>query len=70
MRFRVIDRNTGVEADMQQVALTEKWASGLAWCDMECFALSQFGGAPLLMDECGNVAYCPDGRFMIEMLPE
>lgn len=60
--FTVIDKLTGQAADMEQIALKEKWADGLIYCDMEGFALEQ-DGTLLLLDECGNFAYCPPDRF-------
>lgn len=65
--FRVIDLTTGKEPDMEQIALTEKWAmdANLIYCDMEGFVLEE-DGTLLLLDECGKFAYCPPGRFRIE----
>jgi hypothetical protein len=65
MKFRVIDGQTGKDADMEQIALKEPWAGGLVYCDMEGFALQQ-DGTLVLMDECGNFAYCPPDRFTLE----
>ena len=65
--FRVIDNKTGEEADTYKIALKEDWAKGLMYCDMEGFAISEDGHL-LLLDECGNVAYCPNDRFII--IPE
>lgn len=69
MKFRVIDLNTKTEADPAKIALTEEWAKGLVYCDMEGFAMTQFGEL-LLVDVCGNCAYCPEGRFKVKPLPE
>jgi hypothetical protein len=65
--FRVIDNNTGEEADIEEIAFTEDWANGLIYCDMEGFAILE-NGSLVLLDECGNCAYCPSGRFAI--IPE
>lgn len=64
MTFRVIDKKTGKEADTYKIALKEDWAKHLIYCDMEGFAIEE-DGSLVLMDECGNVAYCPDDRFEI-----
>jgi len=67
MKFEVIDKTTGQFADIEQIALTEAWADKLIYCDMEGFALEQ-DGTLLLLDECGNFAYCPEDRFELRML--
>ena len=64
MRFTVIDKKTGNEADTYKIALKEDWAKSLIYCDIEGFAITE-DGTLVLMDECGNVAYCPDDRFEI-----
>ena len=64
MTFKVIDKKTGKEADTYKIALKEDWAKHLIYCDMEGFAIEE-DGTLVLMDECGNVAYCPDDRFEI-----
>ena len=60
--FTVIDKNTGKEADAYMIARRCKWARHLVYCDIEGFAIEE-DGTLILLDECGNVAYCPDGRF-------
>lgn len=62
MLFWVVDKKTGREADPGDIALHEDWAKGLIYCDMEGFALLQ-DGQLILVDECGNFEYCPEGRF-------
>src|SRR3990170_8393745 len=69
MRFRVIDTKTGKEPDMADIALHEDWAKSLMYCDMEGFAV-QDDGTLILCDECGQFAYCPQGRFKVEMLKD
>jgi hypothetical protein len=64
MEFLVIDNNTGEEADEQQIALKEQWADGLMYPDMDGFAIMQ-DGSLILMDECGQFRYCPEGRFTV-----
>lgn len=63
--FRVIDNRTGREADPYSIALHEDWAKHLVYCDMEGFAVME-DGSLILMDECGNLEYCPIGRFTVE----
>ena len=62
--YDVIDTKTGKYADLQKIALKEEWAKGLVYCDMEGFAIEQ-DGTLVLLDECGNCAYPPEGRFKI-----
>ncbi len=66
MTFRVIDTLTGKPPDLKHIALTEAWAYGLIYCDMEGFVIEEDGGL-ILTDECGNLAYCPEGRFRIKV---
>lgn len=65
LSFKVIDRRTMSEADIGKIALTEAWADDLTYCDMQGFAIEEDGNL-VLLDECGNYAYCPPGRFLIE----
>jgi len=65
LSFKVIDKLTGQEADIEKIARSEECAKGLIACDMEGFALEQFGNL-LLLDQCGNFAYCPEDRFEVE----
>jgi len=62
--FRVIDKLTGEEADVKQIAFNEDWARGLIWCDMEGFYVGE-EGTLILVDECGEFAYCPPDRFEV-----
>ena len=64
MKFKVIDKKTGKEADTYQIALKEDWAKDLMYCDMEGFAVEE-DGTLLLVDECGKFEYCPQDRFEI-----
>ena len=63
--FIVIDKNTGKQADISEIALSEDWAKDLMYCDMEGFAINE-NGQLVLLDECGNFAYCPYDRFTIQ----
>ena len=65
MGFIVIDKETGKEADICEIALHEEWADGLLYCDMEGFAIME-NGSLILLDECGNFRYCPSDRFEIK----
>lgn len=67
--FRVIDSQTGNEADAEQIALTEQWAKGLMYCDMEGFALTQHDDL-ILLDECGKYVFCDRSRFIVEAKDE
>ena len=62
--FYVFDKKTGKEADAYEIALNEDWAKHLMYCDMDGFAIEQ-DGTLILIDECGQLAYCPSGRFEI-----
>ena len=62
--FRVINKRTGKEPDLCQLARRCKWAKHLVYCDMEGFAVEE-DGTLILLDECGNVAYPPNGMFEI-----
>ncbi len=61
--FIVIDTKTAQPPDIEQIALEEKWASNLMYCDMEGFVLDAEGDL-FLLDECGNYASVPEGRFV------
>lgn len=63
MKFLVIDNKTGKDANLDEI-LDEEWADSLIYCDIEGFALLQDGNL-VLLDECGNYEYCPDGRFTV-----
>ena len=65
--FIVIDKMTGKEADEYEIALHEKWANDLVYCDMEGFAIEQ-DGTLILLDECGQFVYCSSDRF--EVVPK
>ena len=68
MLFRVIDTTTGREPDLRKIALTEKWAEGLIYCDMEGFLMDDDGNLALA-DECGSYVWVQDStRFQVEWL--
>ena len=60
--FSVIDPKTGEYPNVWKIALTEEWAKQLMYGDIDEFAISEEGQL-VLLDECGNYAYCPEGRF-------
>lgn len=65
--FTVIDKKTGEYPDTEKIALEEEWAKELIYCDIEGFAIEE-DGTLVLLDECGNVAYCPKDRFEIKCI--
>lgn len=70
IRFKVIDKTTGKEADTYMIALKEEWAKRLCYCDMEGWFIGE-DGYLMLADECSNYAYPPDpNRFEVVFLPE
>ena len=69
MKFSVIDANTGKEADEYTIALKEKWAESLCYCDMDGFAIMQ-DGTLILCDECGRFEYCDPKRFKVQFETE
>ena len=64
MQFDIIDTKTGWYPDVEKIALSEDWAKGLIYCDIDCFAM-QGDGTLILIDDCGNIAYPPAGRFEV-----
>lgn len=65
VRFNVRDPQTGNYPDLEKIALTEEWAKDLMYCDMDGFIIDE-DGQLILMDDCGNFRYCPEGRFITE----
>jgi len=68
--FRVAWVATGepvTSDDLETIALREPWAKGLIYCDMDGFAV-QSDGSLILLDECGNHVYPPEGLFRVEWL--
>lgn len=66
IKFDVIDKKTGGYPDCEKIALSEEWAKGLVYCDIDGFYIGE-DGALVLLDECGNYAYPPTDRFMIRI---
>ena len=67
--FDVVDTKTGEYPDLWEIALTEEWAKGLMYCDMDGFAIRE-DGSLILLDECGNCVSCSQDRFEIRRPPE
>lgn len=65
--FYVIDHNTGEEAEPEEIALKESWASDLMYCDMEGFAILE-DGSLILCDECGSYRQADRERFEVVWL--
>lgn len=63
--FTVIDNNTGEYPDCEAIALNEEWAKHLIYCDIEGFYIGEDGNS-VLIDDCGNAAFCSDGRFTVK----
>ena len=66
--FTVIDTETGQYPDMSNIARFEEWAESLIYCDIDGFAITE-DGYLIVLDDCGNMAYCPEGRFKIAPEP-
>lgn len=66
MTFKVIDNKTDGEPNLEDIVLNEEWAysSNLIHCDMEGFAITDSGDL-IMLDECGNYEFCPQGRFTV-----
>jgi hypothetical protein len=64
VRFKVIDNKTRLEADANSIVNEEEWADSLCYCDIEGFAILEDGNI-ILLDECGNYEFCPEGRFSV-----
>jgi hypothetical protein len=62
--FTVIDNTTGRYPDCEKIALTEDWAKHLIYCDIDTFAINEDGNL-ILIDDCGNCAFCPADRFTV-----
>ena len=62
--FKVIDKKTGKEADVEKIALKEEWAQHLIYCDMDGFLIGE-DGSLYLADECSHWAYAPPDRFEV-----
>ena len=68
-QFKVIDKETGKEADPCEIARNEKWAQNLCYCDMEGFFIGQ-DGTLILADECGKFEYANCISETLNSLPD
>ena len=62
--FSVVDTKTGQYPDLEEIVLKEEWAKRLMYCNIKGFLIGD-DGLLYLMDECGNYAVCPEGRFKV-----
>lgn len=65
MTFKIIDRKTGKEPT-QRVIDNIARKSNLMVFDIDQFAICE-DGQIILLDDCGNIAYCDMERFKVEM---
>lgn len=65
MEFTVIDKKTGEQAYVEKIALTEEWAKGLCYCDIDGFAVTECGDL-IMLDDCGRCEYAPEDRFEVK----
>lgn len=63
-RFTVIDNETGLYPDCEYIAFNEEWAKHLIYSDIDAFAINE-DGVLMLLDDCGNAAFCPADRFTV-----
>lgn len=63
-KFTVVDRQTGKYPNLKKIASEEDWAKTLIYCDVDAFAIAE-DGSLLLMDDCNNIVWCPEGRFEV-----
>ena len=64
MTFEVIDPKTGKYPDLEQITKTEEWTKNLIPFDIDGFCINENCDL-ILIDECGNYAYCPKDRFQV-----
>lgn len=62
--FSVVDNATNEYPDVEKIALNEEWAKHLIYCDIDGFFVGEDGHL-ILVDDCGNAAWCPADRFSI-----
>ena len=65
MTFTVIDKETGREVS-DDVAQKIAKNGGLMEMDINQFAVCE-DGSIILLDDCGNIAYCDQGAFGIRI---
>jgi hypothetical protein len=65
--FKVVWADSKLEVShlqLREIALNQKWAQGLLYCDIDGFAVDK-DGVLMLCDDCGVVRYPPEGLFEI-----
>ena len=62
MTFKVIDNKTKKAPNLNKICY-EKWANHLGKYDIDQFAITE-DGYLILIDDCDNLVYCPNGRFI------
>lgn len=67
--FTVIDNKTGEYPNCEKIALKEDWAKSLIYCDIDGFYIGE-DGTLVLVDDCGNAAFPPNGRFTVKWVKE
>lgn len=65
MRFKVIDKKTGTEPTARVIKNIAK-KGRLLTNDIDQFFIGE-DGSIILMDDCGNCAYCDNKRFKVEV---
>lgn len=68
MTFRVIDNKTGKEPTQRVIDNIAK-KNKLMLFDIDQFAYCE-DGSIILLDDCGNIAYCDSKRFKVEFIEE
>ena len=63
MTFKIIDNKTGKEPNFENIC-HENWTEHLLKNDIDQFAVTE-DGKIILIDDCGNMVYCPKDRFTI-----
>lgn len=64
MTFKVIDTKTGKEPTSRVIDNIAK-KGGLMRMDIDQFFVGE-NGSIVLADDCGNITYCDNKRFMVE----
>lgn len=69
LKFTVTDPRTGMYPDVVRIARTEEWAKKLCPMEVSGFALDERQQL-IMIDEVGNCAYPPYGRFKVTVFNE
>ena len=65
MTFKIIDKRTGKEPSNRVIHNIAR-KGGLLINDVDKFFIGE-DGSVILMDDCGNCAYCDSKRFIVEV---